>query len=71
LRREGRVFPAALYARVQLSIYKPHTGPRVQRASGLPCALCFQGQGNYWQSSGAMRRENVNTHSAVITRVCG
>jgi hypothetical protein len=30
----------------------------VQRASGIPCALCLKRAGSYWQSSGAMRREN-------------
>jgi hypothetical protein len=35
------------------------TGPRVQRASGIPCALCLEGKANDWQSSGKSRREIV------------
>jgi len=33
------MFSAALYARVQFVLCKSHAGPRVQRASGIPCAL--------------------------------
>ena len=36
--------------------------PRVQRASGIPCALCFQEGEDYLQASGAMRRENANMY---------
>ena len=39
LRRECRMFSAALYARVQLFCTILHTRPRVQRASGIPCSL--------------------------------
>src|SRR5450631_2937575 len=31
--------------------------PRVQRASGIPCALCIEGGERYLQTSGAKRRE--------------
>jgi hypothetical protein len=31
----------------------------VQRASGIPCALCFRGREIQEQNSGAMRRENA------------
>jgi hypothetical protein len=31
---------------------------RVQRASGIPCALVFEGGKFYLQTSGASRREN-------------
>src|SRR6478736_9109882 len=48
-----------------------HTRPRVQRAPGLPCALCLEGHGNHWQNSGASRRENVAAHSVVIVRESG
>ena len=37
------VFPLNLYARVRLCLRTLHTRPRVQRAPGLPCALCSQG----------------------------
>ncbi|CAN0464639.1 unnamed protein product, partial [Phaeothamnion confervicola] len=30
------------YARVRISVYQLHARPRVQRAPGLPCALCFE-----------------------------
>ena len=33
------MFSAALYARVQFSLHYSHTRSRVQRASGIPCAL--------------------------------
>ncbi|MBR1230746.1 hypothetical protein JQ597_20200 [Bradyrhizobium sp. AUGA SZCCT0177] len=45
------MFSAALYARVQLSLHYSHTRPRVQRASGIPCALSF--------SRGATLRTNL------------
>ena len=38
------MFSAALYARVQLSLHYSHTRPRVQRASGIPCALWIEGE---------------------------
>ena len=41
---------------------------RVQRASGIPCALCFLGAQEFQQTSDAMRRENANAYSAVIAR---
>ena len=33
------------------------TGPRVQRAPGIPCALCLEGKENDRQTSGKSRRE--------------
>ena len=38
-RRESRIASAALYARVRFFRASLHTRPRVQRASGFPCAL--------------------------------
>jgi len=38
------VFPLNLYARVRIFIYNLHTGPRVQRAPGIPCSLFLEGQ---------------------------
>jgi hypothetical protein len=46
LRRECRMFSAALYARVRFVFHPLHTRPRVQRASGIPCSLMFEGQRN-------------------------
>jgi hypothetical protein len=44
-----------------------HTRPRVQQAPGIPCSL--SGGTRFMQTSGALRRENANTHSVVITRL--
>ena len=50
------MFSAALYARVRTLLCTLHTRPRVQRASGIPCALfVFEGE-RYLQTSGATRR---------------
>jgi hypothetical protein len=42
--------------------------PRVQRASGIPCALFIFGGEDYLQTSGASRREIVKLRLAVIAR---
>jgi hypothetical protein len=34
----------------------------MQRASGIPCALCFERAGSFQQSSGAMRRGNAKLY---------
>src|SRR5690348_7059096 len=36
--------------------------PRVQRASGIPCALWIWRSRKYSQTSGAMRRENTSAY---------
>ena len=41
----------------------------MQQAPGLPCALYFEEGQTKMQTSGAMRRENANAHSAVIARL--
>ena len=46
------------YARVRTSLCTLHARSRVQRASGIPCALCFERAGSFQQTSGALRREN-------------
>ena len=46
-----------LYARVRISLHLLHTGPRVQQAPGIPCALLF-GRMNL-QSPGETRRGKV------------
>ena len=38
--------------------YPLHMRPRVQRASGIPCALCFEEGERYLQTSGGTCREN-------------
>jgi hypothetical protein len=40
----------------------------VQRAPGVPCALCLEGQGSFWQTSGVSRRENAYLCLDVIAR---
>src|SRR6476619_6170328 len=40
------------------SFYPLHMRPRVQRASGIPCALFFERAKSFEQTSGATRREN-------------
>ena len=55
------MFSAALYARVQLFRTTSHTGPRVQRASGIPCSLVFEGD-NDRHTSGKSCREMADVH---------
>ena len=43
-----------------------HTRPRVQRASGIPCALFYKRAGSFQQTSGAMRRENAKRIFTVV-----
>jgi hypothetical protein len=45
--------------------------PRVQRASGIPCALWIWRAGSYWQTSGAMRRENAASYLSTSRRTPG
>ena len=52
--------PLNLYARVRILCTTLHTRPRVQRASGIPCSLLFEG--NDMQTSGASRRENADVY---------
>ena len=40
------MFSAALYAHVQLFVHYSHMRSRVQRASGIPCALCLMRAGS-------------------------
>src|SRR5262245_59811965 len=47
-----------------------HARPRVQRAPGLPCALCFEERMNL-KTSGASCRETVASYSVVIVREGG
>src|SRR5258705_13900681 len=56
------MLPLNLYARVRVLLCTLHTRPRVQRAPGLPCALCCRGGTNEMQTSGALRREIVDSY---------
>jgi hypothetical protein len=47
-----------------------HARLRARRAPGIPCALSFKGR-TYWQNSDALRRENAESYSGVITREGG
>jgi hypothetical protein len=42
---------------VRALFYTLRTGPRVQRASGIPCALYFERAKSFQQASGGSRRE--------------
>jgi hypothetical protein len=44
-----------------------HTGPRVQRASGIPCSLVLRD--NDTQASGASRRENADVYLLFDIRI--
>jgi hypothetical protein len=55
-----------LYARVRVFCALLHTGPRVQQAPGLPCALCSPRGQTKIQTSGSSCREIANACSAVI-----
>jgi hypothetical protein len=57
--------PLDLYARVRTSLCSLHTGPRVQRAPGLPCALSCQSGQAARHNSGASRRENTPAYPPV------
>jgi hypothetical protein len=54
------MFSAALYARVCFLLHNLHTRPRVQRASGIPCSLRFEGQRN--ANLGRSRREKADVY---------
>ena len=41
--------------------YPLHTGPRVQRASGIPCSLIIS-RDNETQTSGVSRRETADVY---------
>ena len=60
------MLPLNLYARVRTFLCTLHTRPRVQRAPGLPCALCFQEVQNEMQTSGEICRGNAKPYPAVI-----
>src|SRR6266404_9625299 len=60
-----------LYARVRVLMRKLHTGPRVQRAPGLPCALSYSRGQQLEQTSGSSCRENAYAYSVVIVREGG
>ena len=56
------MFPAALYARVQLVMRKSHARSRVQQAPGLPCASNFEEGQTKMQTSGDQRREKAKSY---------
>jgi hypothetical protein len=51
------MLPLNLYARVRILDLPLHARPRVQRASGFPCALCFQREKVLAQLGRYQRRE--------------
>ena len=52
------VFPLNLYARVRIYSCILHTGPRVQRAPGLPCALSIGGPNDLQNFGHAVPRDH-------------
>ena len=56
------VFPLHLYARVRIPCASMHTRPRVQRAPGLPCALCLKRARTICKTSGKACRENDESY---------
>src|SRR6476469_5396653 len=62
------MLPLDLYARVRVLCAQLHTRPRVQRAPGLPCALCYDGGQRSTQPSGDQRREIAKLYPPVIAR---
>jgi hypothetical protein len=55
-----------LYARVRVLMRKLHTGPRVQRAPGLPCALLSSRAARLTANLGQACREKANVYPRVI-----
>ena len=58
-----------LYARVRTFLCILRTRPLVQHAPGIPCSLSFSRDEKFQQTSGAMRRENADAHTTVVTRL--
>jgi hypothetical protein len=59
------MLPLNLYARVRFCLRVWHMRPRVRRAPGFPCALCFRG-GDFCQNSDAARREIAELHLLIL-----
>jgi hypothetical protein len=69
LRRESRIASAGPVCSCACFCTILHTRPRVQRASGFPCALFFvEGKEFSLQTSGGSRRGNAKVCHAVIAR---
>jgi hypothetical protein len=66
------VFPLNLYARVRIPCASMHTRPRVQRAPGLPCALCLRREQTIWQTSGKSlsRERRLTSRRPCLVRNC-
>ena len=57
-----------LYARVRIYLHLAHETAGASRHPAFPAPSNFGGK-RFMQSSGAMRRENADTHSVVIARL--
>jgi hypothetical protein len=72
LRREGRIASAEPVCSCAHLLCILHTRPRVQRAPGFPCALCFRGGQRRRKTSDISCRENDHAYlTAVIARESG
>jgi hypothetical protein len=68
--RERRVIPVYSFTRVHITTTQTHTRLRVQRASGVPHALCFQGE-SFSKASGDQRREGEVVSKTPSTSLRG
>ena len=61
------MFSAEPVCSCALSFVQLHARPRVQRASGIPCSLQFEGHET--QTSGISRRENADVYLLFDIRI--
>jgi len=64
------MFSAALYAHVQLPLAQSHMRPRVQRASGIPCALWLERAKRNWKPR-AKWAARLRTYIRVVPAKAG
>ena len=65
LRREGRSVSAEPVCSCAFPLCKLHTRPRVQRAPGLPCALCFLRANEFATLGRSVSRERLRSSSSA------
>ena len=65
-RRESRDASAGPVCSCARSLRKLHTRPRVQRAPGFPCALCFFVEGGSYAKLGRISAARTRTHTLSL-----
>ncbi len=65
LRGECRLNPSGPVVTTLVCFLNSHARLRVQRAPGIPCALCYRGT-RFVDSSGASRRENADSYPRLF-----